>query len=128
MNEVAMKRISMVLVCIIFSLTGCVDIGYEKYTYLVTWDKSDDEEVNSFGGGYVVYYAKGKCIDINRCNYVDVPYTGGQSTPTKATITIKRKEDETGKEIYAVAVAAYHTVGDEKVYSKPSNVVTITVE
>jgi len=113
---------------LIITLTGCTYIGYDKYTYLVSWDKSDNLEVNSYGGGYVVYCAKGKYIDINKCNYVEVPYNGGQSTPTEATITIKRKEDEKGKEIYSVAVAAYHTIGDERVYSKPSNVVNIIIE
>ena len=123
-----MNKISIYILFLIITLTGCTDIGYDKYTYLVSWDKSEDVEVNIYGGGYVVYYAKGKCIDINKCNYVDVPYSGGQSTPTEATITIKRKEDETGKDIYSVAVAAYHTIGDERVYSKPSNVVNITIE
>ncbi|NMB66024.1 MAG: hypothetical protein GYA16_14260 [Spirochaetes bacterium] len=102
---------------------------YLTYQYEISWDANDEEGVNSFGGGYCVYYAEGYAVDINKSNYVDVPYQGGDRAPTQATIVIKLKKDENSnykrQVTYSVVVVAYATINGTKVYSRPSKQIQI---
>jgi hypothetical protein len=115
-------KVKSIIILLVLLLNGCIPDEYEKYTFKVTWDPCIDVPVNSYGGGYIVQY--GEIVDcrLKNINHVEIPYEGGQSAPTEATITAKRKVDEnTSSQVaYSVQVIAYGQVAGKKVYSAPS--------
>jgi hypothetical protein len=52
----------------------------------VSWTANPESAVNKSGGGYRVYYCNYKDFKTAAASYVDVPYAGGASSPTTASI------------------------------------------
>ncbi|MGB4269627.1 MAG: hypothetical protein WBK20_10655 [Spirochaetota bacterium] len=133
-----MHKILIIIIAVLTLLQACSIIyedleEYIEYKYLLKWDPSPEAEVNSPGGGYVIYYAQGNTVDINKSCYVDVPYNGGSITPCEKILSIKIKKNtdtNTGTKTYtfSAVVVSYATFYGIKVYSNPSNKITFTIQ
>ncbi len=135
------KYIMFAVISALFLLSSC-SIIYEdleenenfiEHKIELEWDPSPEVEVNSNGGGYVVYYAKGTSVDINTSEYVEIPYSTGMQTNPQAILSIKLKDCSTEsnpcttKYTYSAVVVSYATFYGHRVYSKPSNKIMFTV-
>ncbi|HEX7043643.1 MAG TPA: hypothetical protein VF203_03420 [Burkholderiales bacterium] len=84
----------------------------------VSWDPNRESGVNRAGGGYRVYHGTTPGFSLGGARFVDVPYAGGETTPTRALLALAPGTHY----IKVVAYSALNPAG-----SAPSAEVAITV-
>jgi len=84
----------------------------------VSWNPNRESGVNRAGGGYRVYHGTTPGFGLAGAKFVDVPYAGGETTPTRVVLALSPGTHY----IKVVAYSALNPAG-----SVPSAEVAVTV-
>jgi hypothetical protein len=69
---------------------------------VITWAANKEKAVNQAGGGYMVYYSSNQNFNTTGASMINVPYSGGATAPSQATIPALNRGQR-----YYVKVVAY---------------------
>jgi len=85
----------------------------------ISWDANREKNVNTTGGGYIVYYSQTKNFDISTADSVEVTYE-----ENKLSAEVELLSGST----YYVKVAAYSNLDGAEYISKPSTEQTLEIK
>lgn len=111
-----------VMLCLTLQGCGQQQVPLTPHAVTIAWAPAPENTVNQAGGGYRLYYAAG-LVTAGTVGILaaDVPYAGGASTPTQATVTLPGGVD-------SVWVVAYGALpGDVTQTSAPSQPLLVPV-